>query len=86
MPLESERGYHVEYVEPNFYPKVTMMLTSKKFVITPMDGRIRVAGLVEFAGLKTLKSKPPLNFLKNKIKGLQILSYHSQYLQAFSIK
>ena len=70
MPLESERGYHVEYVEPNFYPKVPMMLTSKKFVITPMDGRIRVAGLVEFAGLKTLKRKPPLNLLKNKIKDL----------------
>ena len=70
MPLESERGYHVEYVEPNFYPKVPMMLTSKKFVITPMDGRIRVAGLVEFAGLKTLKRKPPLNLLKNHIKDL----------------
>ena len=70
MPLESERGYHVEYVEPNFYPKVPMMLTSKKFVITPMDGRIRVAGLVEFAGLKTLKRKPPLNLLKNNIKDL----------------
>ena len=70
MPLESERGYHVEYVEPNFYPKVPMMLTSKKFVITPMDGRIRVAGLVEFAGLKALKRKPPLNLLKNNIKDL----------------
>ena len=70
MPLESERGYHVEYVEPNFYPKVPMMLTSKKFVITPMNGRIRVAGLVEFAGFKTLKRKPPLNLLKNKIKDL----------------
>jgi D-amino-acid dehydrogenase len=70
MPLESERGYHVEYLEPNFYPKVPMMLTSKKFVITPMDGRIRVAGLVEFAGLKTLKRKPPLNLLKNNIKDL----------------
>ena len=70
MPLESERGYHVEYVEPNFYPKVPMMLTSKKFVITPMDGRIRVAGLVEFAGLKAHKRKPPLNLLKNKIKVL----------------
>ena len=70
IPLESERGYHVEYVEPNFYPKVPMMLTSKKFVITPMDGRIRVAGLVEFAGLKALKRKPPLNLLKNKIKVL----------------
>ena len=70
MPLESERGYHVEYIEPNFYPKVPMMLTSKKFVITPMDGRIRVAGLVEFAGLKALKRKPPLNLLKNKIKVL----------------
>ena len=70
MPLESERGYHIEYVGPNFYPKVPMMLTSKKFVITPMDGRIRVAGLVEFAGLKALKRKPPINLLKNKVNDL----------------
>ena len=67
MPLESERGYHVEYIKPNQYPKVPMMLTSKKFVITPMDGRIRAAGLVEFAGLKTLKRKPPLNLLKSQV-------------------
>ena len=47
-----------------------MMLTSKKFVITPMDGRIRAAGLVEFAGLKTLKRKPPLNLLKSQVNEL----------------
>ena len=51
------RGYHVEYVEPNFIPN-SNDVNFKKFVITPMDGRIRVAGLVEFAGLKTLKEKP----------------------------
>ena len=70
IPLESERGYHIEYINPDSYPMAPMMLTSKKFVITPMNGRIRAAGLVEFAGLKTLKRKQPINLLKNKIKKL----------------
>ena len=68
IPLESERGYHIEYINPDSYPKAPMMLTSKKFVITPMNGRIRAAGLVEFAGLKALKRKQPINLLKNKVK------------------
>ena len=70
IPLESERGYHVEYINPDSYPKAPMMLTSKKFVITPMNGRIRAAGLVEFAGLNTLKRNKPLNMLKNKVNEL----------------
>ena len=70
IPLESERGYHVEYINPDSYPKAPMMLTSKKFVITPMNGRIRAAGLVEFAGLNTFKRRQPLNLLKNKVNEL----------------
>ena len=52
VPLESERGYHVELLEPSEMPRLPIMVAAGKFVITPMDGRIRIAGLVEFGGLE----------------------------------
>ena len=69
-PMESERGYHLEYIRPNLYPKVSMMVTSKKFVITPMNDRIRAAGLVEFASLKTGLRRNPIDYLKKSVKEL----------------
>ena len=53
--LESERGYHVEFINPSVMPRAAMMMAAEKFVITPMEGRLRAAGIVEFGGLK----KPP---------------------------
>ena len=70
IPLESERGYHIEFIKPQIYPRVPMMLTSKKFVITPMNGRIRAAGLVEFAGLKAASRRGPIKLLKRQMKNL----------------
>tara|TARA_B100000902_G_scaffold389376_1_gene436413 strand:+ start:27 stop:1268 length:1242 start_codon:yes stop_codon:yes gene_type:complete len=70
IPLESERGYHIEFIKPQIYPIVPMMVTSKKFVITPMNGRIRAAGLVEFAGLKAGSRRGPLKLLKRQMKNL----------------
>jgi D-amino-acid dehydrogenase len=52
VPLESERGYHLELLEPSAMPTLPVMVAAGKFVITPMDGRIRIAGLVEFGGLQ----------------------------------
>jgi len=51
LPLESERGYHLELWEPSATPPAPVMLAASKFVITPMEGRLRLAGLVEFGGL-----------------------------------
>jgi len=51
VPLESERGYHVEFLEPSVMPRAPVMVASGKFVATPMDGRLRLAGVVEFGGL-----------------------------------
>ncbi len=52
VPLELERGYHVELLDPSEMPHMPMMVAAGRFVITPMEGRIRVAGLVEFGGLE----------------------------------
>lgn len=52
VPLESERGYHVVLTDPKVAPKYPVMSTSGKFVATPMAMGLRLAGLVEFAGLE----------------------------------
>ena len=51
VPLDTERGYHVEFdmtkppIERPVYP------TAQGFYLCPMRGRLRVAGLVELGGL-----------------------------------
>ena len=70
VPLETERGYHIELIDPRSYPKNPMMVASGKFVITPMRGRVRCAGIVEFAGLQAASRRQPLDMLKRRIKQL----------------
>jgi D-amino-acid dehydrogenase len=55
VPLESERGYHLEIIRSEAMPRLPIMSGEGKFAVTPMDGRLRLAGTVEFAGL----SAPP---------------------------
>ncbi|WGW05732.1 NAD(P)/FAD-dependent oxidoreductase [Tropicibacter oceani] len=68
VPLESERGYHLELWEPSVMPKAPVMVASGKFVATPMDGRLRLAGIVEFGGLTAAPSKAPFDLLRNNIR------------------
>jgi D-amino-acid dehydrogenase len=64
VPLESERGYNLELWEPSFMPKSPVMVASGKFVATPMKGRLRLAGVVEFGGLDAPPSKAPMDLLR----------------------
>ncbi|KIC14699.1 NAD(P)/FAD-dependent oxidoreductase [Leisingera sp. ANG-DT] len=63
VPLEAERGYHLELWEPSAMPKAPVMVAAAKCVVTPMEGRIRIAGIVEFGGLEAGPSKGPLELL-----------------------
>ena len=51
VPLETERGYHVEWAMDR--PRLTRPAcpTSRGFYLCPMSGRLRVAGTVELGGL-----------------------------------
>ena len=51
LPLETQRGYHVTLSDPGFEPRVPVSSSEGKFYATPMEGGLRVAGTVEFAGL-----------------------------------
>ena len=61
--LESERGYHIEILGSNITPNNPIIEAEGKFVASPMQGRIRFAGLVEFGGLNALPAKAPLRYL-----------------------
>lgn len=67
VPFESERGYHLEFINPSTMPKNPMMIASGKFVLTPMDGRLRAAGVIEFGGLENGPRDGPIEFLKRQV-------------------
>ncbi|CCV15338.1 FAD-dependent oxidoreductase [Mesorhizobium sp. STM 4661] len=52
VPLDTERGYHIIVRSPEASPGLPILDTSGKFVATPMETGLRLAGTVEFAGLE----------------------------------
>ena len=50
-PLETERGYHLVIQDPEAMPRLPTTDADHKFVATPMQAGLRLAGTVEFAGL-----------------------------------
>ncbi|MEY8827718.1 NAD(P)/FAD-dependent oxidoreductase [Sedimentitalea sp. XS_ASV28] len=70
VPLESERGYHVEFVNPSITLKSPIMVAAGKFVVGSMEGRLRCAGVVEFGGLDTGPSRAPFDLLKRQVAAL----------------
>ena len=63
IPLETERGYHLEF--PTDVPLLTRPVcpVDLGFYMTPMAGRLRVAGTVELGGLKAPPNPRPLALL-----------------------
>jgi D-amino-acid dehydrogenase len=51
LPLETERGYHIMIRDPEVTPRIPVADTDGKFVATPMELGLRLAGTVELAGL-----------------------------------
>ena len=68
VALESERGYHLELFDVSGGPAVPIALTAYKFIATPMHGRLRLAGLVEFGGLEAAASEAPYQLLLKQAK------------------
>ena len=71
VPLVAERGYHIEFDDPDevaapFRPAMPTMVAQAKFVFTPMDGRLRAAGVAEFGGTDDGASRAPMELLRRK--------------------
>lgn len=52
VPLESERGYHVEVANPTKGPRIPMLAADGKVIVHWMNGRLRAGGQVEIAGVE----------------------------------
>lgn len=52
FPLETERGYHLMIPEAGLRPALPVMAGEHKFVTTPMDHGLRLAGLSELGGTR----------------------------------
>lgn len=50
IPLDTERGYHLMIEGENAGPRIPTTDASGRFVVTPMEGGLRLAGTVELAG------------------------------------
>ncbi|CUH70219.1 D-amino acid dehydrogenase small subunit [Thalassovita autumnalis] len=51
MPLETERGYHTQIMDPGLELKHSIIWPAKAFMVSPTAGGIRIGGTVEMAGL-----------------------------------
>ncbi|ANH73884.1 FAD dependent oxidoreductase family protein [Ralstonia insidiosa] len=51
VPLDTERGYHTTLSAPTVQPSRPIMDCERKFIATPMEGGLRIAGTVEIGGL-----------------------------------
>ncbi|MBB4188501.1 D-amino-acid dehydrogenase [Sinorhizobium terangae] len=51
IPLETERGYHTQIMDPGISMRHSIIWPAKAFMVTPTAGGIRVGGTVEMAGI-----------------------------------
>ena len=54
VPLETQRGYHVTYAQPDIEVNRTVMWNTRSVFVNPMDCGLRIAGTVELAGLSAV--------------------------------
>jgi len=66
--VESERGYHLSLYGVNVSPTHPFMIADAQFVLTPMDGFLRAAGIVEFGGITAPASAAPFALLNKRLK------------------
>ncbi len=52
VPLETERGYHLMLPQEQGRLSIPVSSMDRRFIMTPMAGGLRLAGTVEYAGLK----------------------------------
>ena len=63
IPLETERGYHVEFPNTTQLLNRPVSLVESGIYLTPLDKRIRAAGTVELADLNTQLSKSRVDYI-----------------------
>lgn len=68
IPLETERGYHIIFENAENGPSHPIMVSTGKFVATPMAAGVRCAGILEFGGLKAGPNRKAFDLLRRQTK------------------
>ena len=85
VPLQSERGYHLELFETNIKLKYPIMNSFLKLAITPKETGIRFAGLVEFGSINSDPNKKVYDQLMRCAKLMfPDISFKEIYLFSFA--
>ncbi len=74
VPLDTERGYHLMLPQEKDVFKVPVSSIDRRFIMTPMEGGLRLAGTVEYAGLE---APPNMNRAGMLLKNAQGMLNHS---------
>lgn len=70
VPLESHRGYHVQFKDAGVSPTRNVQWMEKKTLVTPMDDGLRVAGTAEIAGLEPPPTRKRFRLLTDTVKAI----------------
>ncbi|WP_296765615.1 FAD-binding oxidoreductase [Sediminimonas sp.] len=70
VPLQAERGYHVELWNPSQTLSAPAMVSAGKFVLNPMEGRLRLAGVVELASRDAPPARAPFRLLMRGLRAV----------------
>jgi len=70
VPLETERGYHLEWDMPTPRLSRPCCPTTRGFYLCPMAGRLRVAGTVELGGLTAPPSSHRIKLLEEGARAI----------------
>ena len=57
MPMQAGKGYSLTLPRPRQLPEVCSILTEARVAVTPMQGRLRIGGTMEIAGLNSSISR-----------------------------
>ncbi len=76
IPLETERGYHTQIMQPGVSMRHSVIWPHRAFMITPTAGGIRVGGNVELAGLDAApdfrRARVLVRHAQRAVPGLQV--------------
>ncbi len=70
VPLETERGYHLMLPHEQDRLPVAISSAERRFIMTPLQGGLRLAGTVEFAGLERAANMQRAAVLKQHAQAL----------------
>lgn len=71
LPIQPAKGYSITVFNPDKTPSIPLMLSEVRVAVTPLNGRLRLGGTLELAGL---------DFSINQRRGNAIRRGASQYL------